>query len=620
MFFPSLVKPNSLQALPVKNNRLKPINIKKGDEVGIALLSGENLEHPLAEFNKHFSQVNTKDSFSEDYTKPPPVDNGVTFAERLEFLDENLKLDSGDLTTEQNNSLKKLIYEYADLISTKDTDIGRTHLATHEIKTGDAKPICQKPYRVEFKNRHVIEEEIEKMLSIDLIEPAVSPWASPVVLIPKPDGSIRFCVDFRKVNAVTVRDSFPLPRIDDIIPQLGKKKFFVGLDLASGYWQVPISNDHDSKNKTTFTCHVGTFRFKYMPFGGVNCPATFQRLMQQVLGPQYNKTVFCYLDDILVTGETWLELTQELKVVFQKLREAHLKLKLKKCEWGKSKIEYLGHLLDHDGYSPKEKKVQAILDRKPPKTLKELRALIGAFGFYAKFIPHYTDLMRPLHHLLKHNAVSEWSDECEAAHQKLKKAITEAPVLAFPDQKKPFNLYTDASAEAIGAVLAQVQDDGIEHPLAYYSKALTKSEMNYSNTERECLAVLVALKHYYPVLYGCKVTVFTDHMAAFWLHKQENPTKRAAIFQDHFRSEISWEVKHVSGKDNAMADYLSRFPDFAESQEKFKTTPHRKIPEVTVKVPQLVQVTTRAQAKQQQKSLSFNKDEKKGDDQPLSKN
>ena len=351
------------------------------------------------------------------------------------------------LAENQKGDLRQLIYAYADLISTKDTDIGRTHLATHEVNTGTHSPICQKPYRVEFKNRHVIEEEVEKMLSIDLIEPAKSPWSSPVVLIPKKDGSVRFCVDFQKVNSVTVRDAFPLPRIDDIIPLLGGKKYFVGLDLASGYWQVPMSDKMDSKDKTTFTCHVGTYRFKYMPFGGMNAPATFQRLMQQVLGSQYNKNVFCYLDDILVTGETWAELMEELQEVFRKLRGANLKLKLKKCEWGKTHIEYLAHMLEHDGYTPNQKKVQAIVEKQRPKTMKELRGLIGMFGFYAKFIPHYTELMRPLHHLLKEKTYSpaKWNTDCQESLEKLKKAITEAPVLAFPNQELPFKLYADAS-------------------------------------------------------------------------------------------------------------------------------------------------------------------------------
>ena len=585
--FPALVTPTGVQSIPIRNNQFREVKISEGEEIGLAWLVWDA---PESNDSLHQKCQNLTT------IAPPPITNGVTLKERHEFLDENLNIESGDLTTNQKDDLKNLIYEYADLISTKDTDIGRTHLATHEVDTGSHPPICQKPYRVEFKNRHVVEEEVEKMLSIDLIEPAKSPWASPVVLIPKPDGSVRFCVDFRKVNAVTVRDAFPLPRIDDIIPLLGKKKFFVGLDLASGYWQVPMSDQLDSKNKTTFTCHVGTFRFKYMPFGGMNAPATFQRLMQQVLSTQYNKNVFCYLDDILVTGETWSELMAELQEVFQKLRDANLKLKLKKCEWGKTHIEYLGHLLEHDGYSPKQKKVTAILEKQKPKTLKELRGLIGMFSFYAKFIPHYTDLMRPLHHLLKgkNYTPSMWHAECEESLKNLKKAITEAPVLAFPDQKLPFKLYVDASAEALGAVLTQVQNDE-EHPIAYYSRALTPSEMNYSNTDRECLACLASLRHFYAILYGCQVTVYSDHMAAVWLHRQDNPTKRAAIFQDHLRQEIFWTVEHVPGKDNPVADFLSRFLDI----ENHPTTKDSNVPEIMVQVPKMNQITTRAQAQKQ---------------------
>ena len=590
--FPALVTPSQVQIIPVLNDQYDEVNIKKGEEIGLASLVWNPPEAPIS-LHRRYQRMSA-------IPPPPPISNGIPLKKRYEFLDENLQLDEGDLAENHKSDLKRLIYAYADLISTGDTDIGRTNLATHEIDTGSHSPICQKPYRVEFKNRHVIEEEVEKMLSIDLIEPARSPWSSPVVLIPKKDGSVRFCVDFRKLNAVTVRDTFPLPRIDDIIPLLGKKKFFVGLDLASGYWQVPMSDSKDSKNKTTFTCHVGTFRFKYMPFGGMNAPATFQRLMQQVLGSQYNKNVFCYLDDILVTGETWSELMEELQEVFRKLRGANLKLKLKKCEWGKTHIEYLGHLLEHDGYSPKQKKVQAILEKSKPKTMKELRGLIGMFGFYAKFIPHYTELMRPLHHLLKEKTYTptKWNHECEESLGKLKKAITEAPVLAFPDQELPFKLYADASAEAIGAVLTQVQN-GEEHPIAYYSRALNTSEMNYSNTDRECLACLAALRHFYAILYGCKVTVYSDHMAAVWLHRQENPTKRAAIFQDHLRQEIFWTVEHVSGKDNPVADFLSRFLDL-ESKSAPAEGDSVTVPEIMVQVPKMVQVVTRGQKAKQE--------------------
>ena len=591
--FPALVTPSQVQIIPVLNDQYDEVNIKKGEEIGLASLVWNPPEAPIS-LHRRYQRMSA-------IPPPPPISNGIPLKKRYEFLDENLQLDEGDLAGNHKSDLRRLIYAYADLISTGDTDIGRTNLATHEVDTGSHPPICQKPYRVEFKNRHVIEEEVEKMLSIDLIEPARSPWSSPVVLIPKKDGSVRFCIDFRKLNAVTVRDTFPLPRIDDIIPLLGKKKFFVGLDLASGYWQVPMSDNKDSKNKTTFTCHVGTFRFKYMPFGGMNAPATFQRLMQQVLGSQYNKNVFCYLDDILVTGETWSELMEELQEVFRKLRGANLKLKLKKCEWGKTHIEYLGHLLEHDGYSPKQKKVQAILEKQKPKTMKELRGLIGMFGFYAKFIPHYTELMRPLHHLLKEKTYtpSKWNHECEETLEKLKKAITEAPVLAFPDQELPFKLYADASAEAIGAVLTQVQN-GEEHPIAYYSRALNKSEMNYSNTDRECLACLAALRHFYAILYGCKVTVYSDHMAAVWLHRQENPTKRAAIFQDHLRREIFWTVEHVPGKDNPVADFLSRFLDLENRPAPYENDPA--VPEIMVQVPKMIQFTTRAQAEAKRKA------------------
>ena len=558
----SVVRKDALLALPVTNPSGFDVILKPGEEIGIVMTIWNEPVYSREYLNSL--------RVGRDLTKPLKIDNGVTFEQRIQFLDKNLNLDSGDLTQAQKEDLRSILYEYADIISTGDTDIGRTHLAEHVINTGSAKPIFQKPYRVEFKNREVIEREIEKMLSIDLIEPCKSPWASPVVLIPKKDGSTRFCIDFRKINKVTVRDAFPLPRIDDIIPLLGKKNYFVGLDMACGYWQVPVSEEMESKNKTAFTCHVGTFRFRYMPFGGVNCPATFQRLMQQVLAGQYNKTVFCYLDDILVTGTTWKELMAELRVVFQKLREGHLKLKLKKCEFGKTKIGYLGHMIDHDGYSPKPERVKVIKAIEPPTTVGECRRLIGLFGFYSKFIPRYSDYMRPIHKLLKIQSLGEWTAECQKSLDLLKEALANAPVLAFPDFAKPFKLYCDASSEAMGSVLAQVQDDELEHPLGYYSRTLTVTERKYSNTEREILSVCASLKHFYPILYGRQVVVYTDHQAAVQLYNQIEPAKRAAVFQQKFQGEIDWTLEHIRGKENVVADCLSRFPTFKESQDKLK--------------------------------------------------
>ena len=471
--------------------------------------------------------------------------------------------------------LKSTIYEFADLVSTGDTDLGITNLAEHVIDTGDNPPIKFRPYRAEMKKRAIIEREVEKMLNMGLIEMSKSEWAFPVVLIDKPDGSVRFCVDYRALNKVIKKDSFPLPRIMDIIPQVANNKFFASIDLASGYHQIPMSDKMDSKNKTTFTTHVGTFRYLKMPFGESNAPATFQRAMQVCLGPLLSDNVFVYLDDVLIVGKTFEEFLERLRKVLQRLREANLKIKLKKCEFAKPKLKYLGHILDEHGMRPNPKKVEAMLKMPPPTSARGVRGIVGSYNFYSMYIPHYSDLMKPLNTLLRKNVPFKWTEECQESFEKLKQAMSSPPVIAFPNfDGREFHLYCDASAVAAGSVLIQYDDDKKAHPLGYFSRTFHRNEQKYSNTEREMASVLYSLEFFRPYLYGNKCTVYTDHIAAVYLGKQENPKRKAALFQLHCLGEINWEIKYVPGKENFTADLLSRtrFPDFDEvSEDQLKT-------------------------------------------------
>ncbi len=227
----------------------------------------------------------------------------VTQQERLDFLEANLRLEGTDLNSEQRSELKDLIFEYADIFAVGDHDLGMTNLVEHHVDTADAKPIYQRPYRAEFQKRAVIEREVNKMLEMDVIEKNNSAWSSPVVLVTKKDGSVRFCINYIKLNDVTVRDSYCLPRIEDILENLRNCSYFTSLDLFSGYWQIPMAED--SKDKTTFTCFLGTFNFKRMPFGLKNAPSTFQRLLERILCGILYDDVFVYIDDILVAGKTW---------------------------------------------------------------------------------------------------------------------------------------------------------------------------------------------------------------------------------------------------------------------------------------------------------------------------
>ena len=496
----------------------------------------------------------------------------VTLADRHKFLDENLNLDKDAswLSEDQKQQLRDIIYKYADIVSTGQMDIGRTTLAEHEIDTGDHPPISQKPYRVEHSLREVIEEHVKKMLEIDLIEPSKSPWSSPVVVITKPDGEKRFCIDYRKINKITIRDTFPLPRIDDIIPMIGKNRYFIGLDLASGYWQVPMSQKYDSINKTTFVCHMGTYRFKYMPFGGINCPATFQRLMNVCLSGLLDKICFVYLDDILIVGKSYEEAMNNLKIVFDRLRKANLKIKLKKCEFAKRSIKYLGHIIGENGIQVNPKKIEAINNLAIPKSAKDVKSALGMMTFYAKFIPHYSDLVKPLHEAGKKLRSEEfmWTDECQKNWEKIKEILSSDVVLAYPDRTKEFNLYCDASSIAIGAVLTQFNDHKEERPIGFFSRMFKPNEQKWNNTERETTAVIWSLENFRPYLYGGKCTVYTDNNACIWLAKRAAPSRNVAVFQFHMLGEVDWECKYIPGPQNKTADFLSRFPTKMDCHKK----------------------------------------------------
>lgn len=489
--------------------------------------------------------------------------NFVSNEDRIEFLKKNLNLSDSALSNEQQDDLRDLIFKYADIFSTGDHDLGETGLVEHMVDTGNSKPIYQRPYRAEHLKRAVIEKEVNKMLENNIIEPSNSAWSSPVVLVTKKDGSIRFCVNYIRLNDVTVRDTYCLPRIDDILQSLGKSAYFTSLDLASGYWQIKMSDKLDSKAKTTFCCFLGTFQFKRMPFGLKNAPMTFQRLLERVLAGLLYDNVYVYIDDILVTGSSWAEHLSKLRAVFYRLRAANLKLKLKKCDFGKIQTDYLGHLVNADGIKVNPNKVEKVQNFVPPTSKSGVRRFLGMCNYYAKFIWRYSDYAQVLHSLTGKNADFVWTEECQRSFDHLKQALCNAPVLVYPNFSAEFRVYIDASEVALGSVLCQLNDDGDEQPISFYSRCLVPAERRYTNTEREILAVCESLKNFRPYIYAGTVTCFTDHQAILRLLRSENPSQRLAKWQFTLMGQTDWSVRYVQGKKNVVADCLSRIPNFS---------------------------------------------------------
>ena len=468
------------------------------------------------------------------------------------------------LTPPQQEEFLSFLTGHHHVFALEEYERGETNLVTMEIDTGDAHPRRCAPRRVPFALREEMARQIDHMQAADVIQPSASPWASPVVMVRKKDGTHRFCIDYRELSAVTKADTYPLPRIDDLLDQLGQCHYFSTLDLASGYWQIRMSPT--SREKTAFVTPQGLYEFCVMPFGLTNAPAVFQRLMQHLVtglnpaaGPDF---AVVYIDDILVFSPT-LELHLcHLKTVIKRVGEAGLKLKPSKCHFIRNEVEYLGHLITPEGLKPNSKLVEAVQGFPRPLDVSGVRRFLGLASYYRRFIQNFARVAEPLRELTRKNATFHWTQACEDAMKELQARLTTAPVLAYPSFGKPYTLETDASISGLGAVLSQMQPDEKLHPVAYASRSLSAAERNYSVTELETLAVVWALTRFHSYLYGQSVTVVTDHAAVRAVLETPNPSCKHARWWNKVYGTGLKEVKIVyrAGRLNSNADALSRSP------------------------------------------------------------
>ena len=534
---------NNCVVVVLENHGYAPVELEGGRVLG-EIQEVELCEVVDSELGKEGKLVSAVTS--EDFSQ-----------ERLQRLKEGIRVDDSNLTPEQIHQIEDLVLEYADVYAMESSELGVTDTVTHSINTGDSPPIKQPARRIPFALRGTVEEMVQKMLEQGVVEPSHSPWSSPVVLVEKKDGSRRFCVDYRRLNAVTKMDVYPLPRIDDTLDSLAGSQYFTTLDLASGYWQVRM--DPESQEKTAFSTPSGHYEFAVMPFGLCNSPATFQRLMEGVLAGLSPDTCMVYIDDVIVTGKTFEEHLANLKEVLKRLRAAGLRLKLTKCFFAGSRVVYLGFVVSRDGISPDPQKVEAVGDFPQPHDVGRLRSFLGLASYYRRFIPGFSTVANPLFVLTRKNVDFVWSPACEKAFQNLKERLIEAPVLAFPAFDRGFLLDTDASGVGLGAVLAQKQVDGSIRPVAYASRTLQAHERRYGVTEMEALGVVWAVKHFRHYLYGHHCDVFTDHEALKSLMNTPHPSGKLARWGLALQ-EVDLAIFHRPGKKNVLADALSRSP------------------------------------------------------------
>ncbi len=459
-----------------------------------------------------------------------------------------------DLDAEERSAVETFVCDNADVFSKSEYDIGRTHLVRHRIDTGDHMPFKEPLRRHPMAYWPVIDKHVAEMLANDVVEPAASPWASNVVLIRKKDGTMRFCVDYRRLNDVTRKDSYPLPRIEDCLSALGGACYFSTLDLRSGYWQTAM--DERDADKTAFVTRRGVFRFKVLSFGLANAPALFQRLMDYVLAGLTWEACLVYLDDIIVWGDSFSVQLRRLSDVFQRLRDANLKLRSSKCRLFQRKVSFLGHVVSAGGIEPDPEKVSSVVDWPVPRSLTEVRAFLGLASYYRRHIKGFADIARPLHELTRKGEPFRWIPRRQEAFDRLKRCLVTAPVLAAPLDQGRYVLDTDASDIGLGAVLQQEQPEGLR-VIAYASRALSKSELSYCTTRKELLALVYGLKTFRQYLLAREILIRTDHAALTYLKRTPEPVAQQARWLDLI-SEYNFTIQHRSGESNRNADGLSR--------------------------------------------------------------
>ena len=463
---------------------------------------------------------------------------------------------SPHLTREECRQLQMAMAARKHLFAKGKGDLGRTDIVQHRIHTGDQPAIKQRVRRYPAARREEERQLVEDMLAIGIIQESNSAWSSPTVLVKKKDGTTRFCIDYRRLNQATKVDAYPLPHIEDSLNTLGGARFFCSLDLASGYWQVEM--DAAVREKTAFVTQGGLYEFRVMPFGLVNAPATFERLMERVLRGIAWSECLVYLDDILVFGPDFGTTLARLEKVLDRLGEAGLKLKAKKCQLFQEEIPFLGHIVSAAGIGADPTKCQQVRDWPVSRDLHEVRSFVGLCSYYRRHIQGFTELAAPLYELATKGTEFEWTDRRHEAFGQLKNALTSAPILGFPREDGLWYLDTDASDVGTGAVLSQVQDEE-ERVIAYVSKSLEGSKQRYCTARKELLAVVRALKHFKCYLYGQKITVRTDNSAVSWLHRSKDPVGQPARWIEVIDTyDITFQ--HRPGRKHGNADALSRYP------------------------------------------------------------
>ena len=544
---------------------IEPAEVSKGVYVGRALMPRQENDLPVSVINTTNADIEIEKGtlLTEAVPVNVPVEKETAVEsvkkrrqksyKHIEPLMEGV---SADMTRQEKNQLWELLKTHADVFSSGKYDLGRTHLVTHRIETGDAQPVQQRLRKQAWSHQDIIQTERKDLSDAGVIREFNGPWCANVVIVTKKDGTARFCIDYRKLNEVTKKDAYPLPSIEVCLDALAGSKYFSTFDLRSGYHQIPM--DADSIEKTAFITREGTFAFNVMPFGLCNAGATFQRFMDLLMAGITYKICLVYLDDIIIFSRDLKEHLARCKIVFQRLRSAGLKLKVSKCNMVRDSVQFLGHIVSGDGIATDPDKIIKVQEWPQPKNVHDVKSFYGLCSYYRKFVQNFAKIAAPLTKLMKADNKFHWDADAEESFNELKRKLTQSPILALPRQDGRFILDTDASDFAIGGVLSQVQD-GFERVIAYGSRSLSKEEKNYCVTRRELLAVTEFLKKYRQYLLGRNFTIRTDHSALTWMRKTPEPIGQQARWLS-LVDEFDFNIEYRAGKMHGNADAMSRMP------------------------------------------------------------
>lgn len=482
--------------------------------------------------------------------------NGIWFCDALQLqsvADAKTGIRSMETLHEhEQNQVSAIIEKFKEL--SNDEVLGRTTLYEQDIDTGNSAPTVQRYYPVSPAIQERMHRELDRMISLDVVEPSKSPWRSPVQLAKKANGKDRLCLDSRKINEVTKHDSYPLPYISSILDRLGKTNLLSSIDLKDAYWQIPLTKS--SREKTAFVVPGrGLWQMKVMPFGMRNSAQTMQRLVDRIF---YGiDCIFTYLDDIIVATETFEEHLKILGIVHERLKWANLTINFEKCQFCRASLRYLGYIVDGNGLHTDPKKIEAIQNYPRPTNATEVKRFIGLASWYRRFIKDFATIASPIHDVaagIKKGKPISWTPEAESAFVELKARLSTSPVLATPKFDRPFAIHCDASLTGIGAVLCQGNE---EAPIAYASRKLSQSERGYTTTERECLAVVFGVEKFRAYVEGSKFTVITDHSSLIWLLRQQNLPDMLNRWSVRL-APYTFDVVHRKGSSNVVPDALSR--------------------------------------------------------------